>query len=182
MPVETSTLLTFLQLIVLTFTALIYIGQSVLRQNEADQMFSGIPTTQPAKILGVGAVCLALSGIGISINLLIKVAAQRIMILQFWLAGVPFLSPWHTPPLLLIFVTTALAYMLFGDNSTDGWWWIQTVATVLIWTYAAVSTALVYQDWIPMFAAGTFAIGVSLFFVALVRLTHLFVQDLERAE
>ncbi|WP_144798255.1 hypothetical protein [Halorubrum depositum] len=180
MTVETGTLLTFLQLIVLSFTALIYIGQSTIRSNDSSGgMFSGVSTTDPARILAVGAICMALSGIAITIHLIIKLAAQYLIYLQLWINWVPLLSPWGTPPVFLAALTSLLSILLFRSDSDHRAWWILILVVVFAWMYAAVSTALIYQEWIPLFATGAFALGISLFFVALVRMSYLVLKEVE---
>ena len=180
MTVDTGILLTFLQLIVLSFTALIYVGQYTIRGDDSSRgMFCGVSTIDPARILAVGSICMALSGIAITIHLIIKLAAQDLIYLQFWLNGIPLLSPWVTPPIYLAALTALLGYFLFRSNSDHGTWWILTLLVVFIWMYAAVSTALIHQEWIPLFATGAFALGISLFFVALVRMSYLILKEVE---
>jgi len=180
--IDSSTLLTFLQVIVLTFTALIYIGQAILRRGTSNERgFSAFRATQSARILGVGAVSLALSGIAVAVFLIFRVTPLQIQILYFWLAYIPPLDFWTFSPFVLLGFWSVITYLIFQRSSDSRSWWVLATVITAIWIYSAVGVGFEYYQWLPLFAAGTFALGISLFFVGIFHMSYLFLRQIEES-
>ncbi|KTG07551.1 hypothetical protein [Haloferax profundi] len=175
MAVEQQTLMRFLQLIILTITALIYIGQSILRGKLDSNDGSPFPEDDLKEAGGLfltGLIFITISGVASSIYLIPMLAFKEATTLQFWLVNSEIL-PNATKPIYLLFMSSGLAVITYrsalGKSKERASVYIGIV--LLFWLHAAFSTAVAYSDWVPLFITGTFALGVSLFFIALVRLS-----------
>ena len=175
----------FLQLIVLSFTALIYIGQSFLRSDVTDSgrnRTSILPSNkviQSVKLLGLGAIFMVLSGVIISIYLIPALTFERVAILNFWLSTVFVLSPWEVPPVLPLILFTVLITLIlqrqpFRDNYYSD---LVLVGLIFLWLYSAASSAVAYINWIPFIGISSFALGMSLFLVGILRLALDFTDE-----
>lgn len=175
---EASIMIRFLQLIVLSFTALIYIGQSFLNSDLVDSgqsrnpVISQIAMLQSVKLLGFGAVFMALSGVFVSIYLIPLLSFRPVTILNLLLVDVPLLSPWGTPPALLwIIFTFILTFFYSGKIPIDGYWFdLALIISLFMWIYSGMSSVIAHFEWIPFFGVSLFALGMSLFLVGLLRL------------
>ncbi|WP_147298768.1 MULTISPECIES: hypothetical protein [unclassified Haloferax] len=175
---ETSTLLTFLQLIVLAFTALIYVGQSLLRSEflENDDQISRTHLLESSRIFWVGIVFMVLSGVSVSVYLIPKLAFEKVLVGQSWLVNFSLFDPWKTPPILVLLTSSILVYLISVDwtdeEGSNNLWWGALSSLLSVWLVSAITTVIAYFRWVPAFAAGCFALGMTLFLVGVLRLSQ----------
>jgi hypothetical protein len=179
MPPETSTLLAFLQLIVLSFTALIYIGQSAIRTygtEPADGQSRLVPESEiqrSAKLFIGGAGFMAFSGVIIAVYLIPTLATEQVMITQFYLPEI--LSPWTTPSFVFLLIGIGVPlvlvyydFSLFKDVEKN----VVMAFLLVLWLIGIVVITIMYIEWMTLVITVSFAVGMSLFLFGLLRIAH----------